>query len=324
VFVLFNQAWFMGALFFLAGFFTPRSYDRKGAGAFLRDRLVRLGIPLVVYAYVLNPIAGLGVFLMPSDLTGITFGPTWSTYPELVGMGPLWFVAMLLIFSVGYALWASLRGPSGTAIRAPGIGVVGGFVLVLAATSYLVRMVVPLGESVLQFPTLAYLPQYLSFFVLGAVAHRNGWMASLTRRVGWAGAAVAAAASVLLFPLAFSGHMFSLEITDAFQDALGDGRWQSAVYALWDSAFAVGLLLASMVVFRAFVDGRSRLGSFLSQQGYAVYVVHTPIVVIGAYVLRGLEMTAVAKAAVVALILVPVCVGIAFLVRSVPGMKRVL
>ena len=31
VFVLLNQGWFMGALFLLAGYFTPGSYDRKGA-----------------------------------------------------------------------------------------------------------------------------------------------------------------------------------------------------------------------------------------------------------------------------------------------------
>ena len=45
VFALFNQAWFMGAFFLLAGYFTPESFDRKGAGAFLMGKLVRLGIP---------------------------------------------------------------------------------------------------------------------------------------------------------------------------------------------------------------------------------------------------------------------------------------
>jgi glucan biosynthesis protein C len=44
----------------------------------------------------------------------------------------------------------------------------------LALSSYLIRIVWPLGKYVLGFPTLAYLPQYLSFFALGTVAfHRN-------------------------------------------------------------------------------------------------------------------------------------------------------
>ena len=35
-----------GRILLLSGYFTPRSYDRKGPRAFLRDRLIRLGIPL--------------------------------------------------------------------------------------------------------------------------------------------------------------------------------------------------------------------------------------------------------------------------------------
>ncbi|MFG2091960.1 acyltransferase [Streptomyces sp. NPDC048612] len=46
-FVTFNQAFFMGFLFMVAGYFTPPSYDRKGARLFYRDRLKRLGIPLL-------------------------------------------------------------------------------------------------------------------------------------------------------------------------------------------------------------------------------------------------------------------------------------
>ena len=38
----------MGFFFLLAGYFTPASYERKGAGAFLTDRFVRLGIPLIM------------------------------------------------------------------------------------------------------------------------------------------------------------------------------------------------------------------------------------------------------------------------------------
>ncbi|MFD0475556.1 acyltransferase family protein [Nonomuraea thailandensis] len=56
IFVVVNQAWFMGAFFLLSGYFTPGSFDRKGPGAFLRDRLVRLGIPLVVFYFVLSPL----------------------------------------------------------------------------------------------------------------------------------------------------------------------------------------------------------------------------------------------------------------------------
>ena len=59
IFVLVNQSWFMGAFFLISGYFTPQSFDRKGAGSFLKDRLLRLGIPLVIFIFVLNPIASI-------------------------------------------------------------------------------------------------------------------------------------------------------------------------------------------------------------------------------------------------------------------------
>jgi len=67
-FQLFNQAYFMGLFFFLSGYFTPASYDRKGAGVFLKDRLLRLGVPLLVFAFVLGPVASIGKYQMPAAL----------------------------------------------------------------------------------------------------------------------------------------------------------------------------------------------------------------------------------------------------------------
>src|SRR6266571_8168478 len=46
----------LGFFFLLAGYFTPGSYDRKGGASFVRDRLVRLGIPLLVYDLLLDPL----------------------------------------------------------------------------------------------------------------------------------------------------------------------------------------------------------------------------------------------------------------------------
>src|SRR6266700_1066711 len=50
------QAFFMGLLFLIAGYFVPEAYDRKGRGKFLRDRWVRLGIPSLFYMLVVHPV----------------------------------------------------------------------------------------------------------------------------------------------------------------------------------------------------------------------------------------------------------------------------
>ena len=328
VFVLFNQAWFMGAFFLLAGYFTPGAYDRKGAGAFLKARLLRLGVPLLFYAFVLEPISRLGWWLMPTSLTGITEPPSLQSYPQLVGLGPLWFVAMLLIFNFGYAAWRWLTRTMGaTSVRkfaVPGYFQIGLFIVMLAAASYLMRMVIPLGMSVFEFPTLAYLPQYLLFFMLGAVASRNNWFQTLPGSVGIVGFAVALLSSFLLFPLAMSSQWFSLELTPALENAMGNGHWQSAVYVLWDSTFSVGMVLGLMTLFRRFFAGSSAFGSFLARHSYTVYLIHIPIIVFLAYALRGIALGTILKSLIAAAVIVPGCFAVAFVVRRIPGAARLL
>ena len=327
VFVLLNQAWFMGALFLIAGYFTPGSFDRKGPGSFLKGRLLRLGIPLIIFYFVLSPISSIGYWQMPASLTGITNPLTWGAYPYLLGMGPMWFVAMLLIFNFGYAAWRMLtRNRTSHSMgrsSPPSYLLTGVFILALALVSYLVRMVAPMGKDVLGFPTISYLPQYLSFFVLGTIASRHDWFRTLPHSMGVVGFVTAAVAGVLLFPLALGGRLFSLVITEP-AGFVGNGHWQSAVYALWDTIFAVGLCLAAITFFRRFFNGERRFGRFLSQQSYAVYIIHIPIIVFIAIALKGIHLEPLLKFGMVAVIAVPTCFAAAFIIRKIPGVSRVL
>jgi peptidoglycan/LPS O-acetylase OafA/YrhL len=328
VFVLANQSFFMGALFLLAGYFVPSSYQRKGAGGFLKEKLIRLGIPLVIWIFVLNPVSSIGYYLMPATVTGITTPLTWQAYPELIGLGPLWFVAMLLVFSLGYVGWRAVtrnRVDSRTDKRSRfsfiGIGIV---MLALAGATYLFRMLVPMGRSVWGFPTLSYLPQYLSLFVLGIVSNRRNWFESMPGSRGIAGAALALVVLVLLFPLAFDGRWFSLTVGPALNNAMGGGHWQSAVYALFDSVFAVGMCLGLITLFRRFFNGEGSLASLLSRNSYAVYIIHTPVLIYLAYAMRAMDLPGLLKFGVVSIITVLVCFAVAHALRKIPGVSRVI
>jgi peptidoglycan/LPS O-acetylase OafA/YrhL len=328
-FMLMNQAWFMGAFFLIAGYFTPGSFDRKGPFSYLKDRLLRLGVPLALFFFILNPLSSAGYFFMPAELTGITTPLSFEAlFPDFIGLGPLWFVAMLLIFCIGYALWRWLtksRGKSTSHQSSfPGYIGIGVFVLVLAGISFLMRMVVPIGEHVRGFPTLAYFPQYLSLFVLGVFAYRRNWFQEIPNAVGMIGFLAAALVGMVLFPYLFSGHWFALEVSESLGLIMGDGSWHSALYALFDSVFAVGMCLGLVTFFRKFQNKQSQLGRFLSHHSYAVYVFHIPIIVYLAYALRGLELASLLKFAVVSLIVIPVCYVVAMVVRKIPGVSKVM
>jgi len=142
--------------------------------------------------------------------------------------------------------------------------------------------------------------------------------------MGAAGFVAAAAAGVFLFPLAFSGRLFSLEVTPALTNSLGNGQWQSAVYALWDSIFAVGLCLGLITLFRRFFNRESRFGTFLSQHSYTVYMIHIPIIVFLAFALRGIDLANLPKFGLAAVIVVPTCFAVAYIVRRIPRVSSIL
>ena len=321
VFVLANQAWFMGAFFLLAGYFTPRSLDRKGTAVFLRSRAVRLGIPLLVFSLVLNPIAMTGWFHMPEELGRMS----WDTfeYWDHVGMGPTWFLALLLIFSLFYAIWRAAFGnrpASGTARKAPGWDSIGLFIVALAGVEFLLRMQVAVGESWGGFPSLAYLPQYLAFFFLGILGARHDWLRKIPASSGFIGGVAAAAASALLFPLAFSGNWFSLELSEALTNAMGDGHWQSAVYAAWDAILVVGLVLGVVVALRTLEHQEGALGRIMTRSSYATYLFHIPIVVYTAVLISDVDLSHTGRLILAAV----VSFAVATLVRKLPGASRAL
>jgi glucan biosynthesis protein C len=125
---------------------------------------------------------------------------------------------------------------------------------------------------------------------------------------------MALGASLVLFPVSLVGQT----------KFLGGGTWQSAVYALWDSTFSVGVCLALIVFFRRFFNRQGRLGRFLSRHAFAVYIIHPPILVLLAIALRNLQLEHLLKFGLLAIVAVPVCFAVAFLVRKIPLASRVV
>jgi hypothetical protein len=175
--------------------------------------------------------------------------------------------------------------------------------------------VIPYATSWLGFPSLAYLPQYVSFFLIGMLASRRDWLRSVAGSLGQLGFVLAVLASFILLPAAFVGG------GGAF---IGHGAWQSAVFALWDSIFAVGMSLALLTFFRRFLGGGKKFGRFLAEHSFTVYIIHVPAIFLLALALRGVLMDQALKVGLAAVIGIPLCFGIAYLVRLIPYAKKII
>jgi len=73
-FLTVTQAYFMGLFLLISAYFVPGSYDRKGAVRFLKDRFLRLGIPVALYSWIVRPILA---YLDPIKFP-VSRPPFWS------------------------------------------------------------------------------------------------------------------------------------------------------------------------------------------------------------------------------------------------------
>lgn len=92
----FNDTFFMSLMFLISGVFAWSSLTRKGTGTFVRDRFKRLGIPFLLSAAVLAPLAYYPSYLQIEKPTG-SFFTQWLAIGKWPA-GPAWFLWVLLAF----------------------------------------------------------------------------------------------------------------------------------------------------------------------------------------------------------------------------------
>jgi len=95
--VSFNDIFFMALLFFISGVFVWPSLERKGARRFLRDRVIRLGLPFMVAAALIAPLAYYPTYLQTGGRGAAGFWQQWRSLGNWPA-GPAWFVWVLLAF----------------------------------------------------------------------------------------------------------------------------------------------------------------------------------------------------------------------------------
>lgn len=318
--VVLNQTFFMGFFFLIAGFLVPASYDRKGPRSFLRGRLVRLGIPLLLFLLLLRPLLTLGGYL--GDASGET--PYWLFYLLTWDPGPMWFVETLLVFCLGYALIRQVRArrapaPSGDAAarrgRLPGPAWVLAGAAALIVLTYLWRILVPAGSywPVVGLPSPAYLPQYALLFAAGVLAFRGGWFDRIPRSAGLSGLGAAVVALVAFAPAA----------AVAGEAAMESGSWQSLLIAALENTFGLGIICFLLWLFQRRFNRQRAWGRFLSANAYGVYFLHPLILVALGYAFSGRDAPAIAKFTAVGALALPLCWAAAGLMRSLPHAKRV-
>lgn len=323
VYQSFLQAFFMGLLFFMAGYFTVPSVEAKGAASFVRDRFVRLGIPTLLYMFLIGPLTQ---YFLSDTWGGGGFVHQWLTHLRdgewLSESGPMWFCAVLLIFCIAYASASVVASaPLRRIVKVPSNLRIGGFLGAMALMTFLVRIVAPENVAVLNVHVGDCL-QYILMFVAGTLAYRGNWLTCFRSRSAqnWALCSLGMAAPLLLLLV-----LIRPSLGDNTNVYNGGANWISACKCLWEALICIGMSFAIISGYRQRFNRQGMLARWFSNNAFAVYVFHPPVLIALAIALHRVNAPAVPKAVLLSLLASLFTFSLSSLaLRRIPVLRRVL
>jgi hypothetical protein len=331
--VLATDSFFMAMFFFLSGLFVWPSLRHKSPGAFFRDRLLRLGLPFVIAAFTIIPIAYYSFELRQHPTASfpqfwwkmVTVGP-WPS-------GPLWFLWVLLAFDLTASLlyrispnlldpinWLSVRGFDNP---------IEFFLIMLAVTMVLYvpsRLYFGVNHwfefgpfSVQASRVLLYAAYFFIGAGIGAANLERGLLgpASQLARSGWRWMIAT------LIPYCLLWGLIAIK-----REILGNPGvlpvWYEALYGVFFTAFSAAILFAILAFFLRFKRSGWSILDPLQRDAYGIFLVHYAFALWIQYWLFDFDVPAIIKVLIGFSFTLGMSWALTAALRRIPGAMRVL
>jgi hypothetical protein len=289
-------ALFLMALFFLiSGLFTQDSLERKGPSLFVTDRLLRLGVPLAVYTLIVWPLVEFAIF---GPFLHRTYWESFTDTDPVLDNGPMWFVGVLLIYSlalVAWRRWFPPRAPSGEPLRWRDL-----FLLSVAVgvSTFVLRIAMPADSNQPLNLHLWGWPEYITLFGLGVAAARRGWLRPVERGFARRCGIATLAATLVVATAVVAAEPLGLD-EDAF---FGGWRLTAFLAAMAEGVIAVSAPIWVLAFAQRHLNGSGPLRRAMARSSYMAFMLQGPVLVALAIALRPADLTGDVKALVVATI----------------------
>lgn len=249
-----NQSFFMSLFFFISAYFVIPSFERKGAGKFMLDKLKRLGIPTLITLFLIEPRGSIESAVSSIKgffLTGnIVLGVTWFCWTLIVFCGI--FVLCRLISAGNQKVFVDKPIPAIWKILL--------FAIIMVPFNFFgLYLMEVLGSDFLGFHLLKFFPMYISMFYFGILAYRYQWLDKLERKHAISG--------ILMWIVAFA---FILSIASGYGL---NSEMANMVYVAIRGFTVIGMSMFLLYNFKMLFNTKGRWSSILTRIAFAAYVV---------------------------------------------------
>ena len=296
----FLQSWIMGILFFISAFLAAKSLARHGTINFIKERCFRLGVPLILFVVVITPII---ILILPGNNSDII----WLNYAT----GPLWFVEVLLIFCIIYALLKKCFSNSVKIQEVSAIHIIF-TIFVIGIIAFFVRLVFPIGAIYMNLQ-FCFFTSYIVMFIAGIIIGENNLFDKIfcEKNIKWLIYSVVIGIPLWAFIMLFGGALDGKEYYN------GGFYWQSFAYALWESFIAIGFSIGLISLFRKKVNIINKFTGLVRDNAFGIYFFHPPIMIAISLLLRNWKIVSIIKYSIVTIITFSICLLFSFLIRKI-------
>jgi surface polysaccharide O-acyltransferase-like enzyme len=303
----------MSLFFFIAGYFIPASLARKGTKKFITDRLYRLGIPTLIYMFIIHSLC---VKLAYPQVNVSNFLFEGISRFEFIGWsGPLWFVLTLLIFSVLYAsIHKMLPKIEDVQLTSKTLVLL---ILVISIIAFIIRLVFPVGTSFknLQF---CYFSGYIVMFSAGIIAKQQELQEKVKLKMGKRWMLVAFVIGIPLWiSVLLIGH-----VAEGSKIIDGGFNFPAFLYAFWEAFFCVSFIVALLGIAKNKFHAQDRLVKFMSDNVFGVYVFHAPILISISILAKALVLSPISKFFIIGLAAITCSFIVSWLIRQIPVLGK--
>lgn len=319
LFQSFLQAWFMGALFFISAFLATKSLKKRGSTQFLKERFFRLGIPLLLYIFLISPFI---YFVLMKYGSGNIMAKYIHFLTDvewvLSSTGPLWFVEALLLFCILYVVIRKFF-PNKETIHTFNTKSIISAIVITGIVAFLIRLLFPLGTNFynLQF---GYFGSYIALFIIGIIVGENNLFEYITREqnIKWF------KITLIAGPIVWFAIMLLGGATEGNRDFSGGFHWQSLAFALWEAFVAIGFSIGIIAFFKKQVNINTQFTGLVAKNSFGIYFFHAPILIAISLLLKQWTIDPLLKFVIVTIIAFFVTLVFTFLVRKIKFMRILL
>lgn len=358
-----NAAFLMTIFFFIAAYFMPGSYDRKGQPKFGADRNKRLLFPLVFFVLVIMPVQTYFYYInfRPYEplnyfeyiiqvyfgLGGEPAGWTGPNWPD-INLGHIWFIEHLLFYGLFYVLIKermAKKDDGDISDVADKLGRVSSkresghnsdwnvpfpenrhiilFSLLLGLITFIVRIWYPMNEWT----------GFLYFYQV-EWGHWPHYLAFIfigiaAYRHKWLKKENFRKIGPiwLIIAVICIGILIITSIAVPINSPFLQGgfTWTSLAYSVIEVFLMMGMTIGLVYFFQKYFDKSSKSTKFLSAHSYLVYLFHQPIVVVIQYFLLSVSVHPFFKFLITIALGLPISFLVAWLIKkAVPYARKYL